>query len=111
MKKEVRQKRHSLRKKFWLILAIALILWSGVFFLVYFTDPFSFGKIPLFFIILLLATYFTSSLLTESTRRGLTVSISLTLFLLLRYFGIGNVINLLLIAGLALSFEYYFAKK
>jgi hypothetical protein len=49
--------------------------------------------------------------LLANTRRGLISSGSLTLFLILRYFGIGNLINFLLIFGLAIATEVYFSKN
>ena len=79
--------------------------------IIYFIEPEAFAIIPLFFALLFFALLFTSSLIFGNKRRGVIISISLTLFILLRYFGIGNILNFLLLAGLAVSCELYLAKR
>ena len=86
-------------------------MWGLVGGIIYFIEPEVFGAIPLIFVLIFLATLFTSSLVFGNRRRGLIVSISLITFLFLRYFGIGNALNFLLIAGLAVSAELYLAKR
>ena len=86
-------------------------MWGLVGGIIYFIEPEVFGAIPLIFVLIFLATLFTSSLVFGNRRRGLIVSISLIAFLFLRYFGIGNALNFLLIAGLAVSAELYLAKR
>jgi hypothetical protein len=77
---------------------------------VYFFDPFTFGAIPAFFDLLFTALLFTLSTILLNTRRGLTIAVLVTLFLLLRYLGVGNIINLLLLAGIGIASEFYFGK-
>src|SRR3989338_11715455 len=68
------------------------------------------GVIPFFFVILLLALFFSLSIIFANKRRGIISSLVIEIFLLLRYFDIGNLINLLLLAGVAVAFEFYFTK-
>ena len=86
-------------------------MWGLVGGIIYFIEPETFGVIPLFFVLVFFALLFTNSLIFGNKRRGLIISISLTLFLLLRYFGVGNILNFLLLAGLALTVELYLAKR
>lgn len=109
--KRRRQEQILKRKNFFPTLLVTLILWGLIAGIIYFVEPEAFAIIPLFFSILFFALLFTSSLLFGNKRRGVITSISLTLFLLLRYFGIGNVLNFLLIAGLAITVELYLAKR
>jgi len=109
-KKARRQKEAKKRKNFLPTLLLTLLLWSTLGFLTYFVDPENLGVIPLFFLITLLALTFTFSIILANSRRGLLTSIGLTLFLILRYFGVGNILNLALITGIALTIEMYFTK-
>ncbi|MFZ5932470.1 MAG: hypothetical protein ACOYT7_00050 [Patescibacteria group bacterium] len=111
MRREIRKKEAKLRKNFLPSLIVALLLFSGVALLVYFVEPDTLGALPLFFILVFLSLLFFFSLLFANTRRGLLLSSGLTLFLLLRYFGIGNILNLLLILGIAITIELYLLKN
>lgn len=99
------------RKNFMPSLIVLIFLWISLFAIVYFTDPFSFGILPLFFILVFSTLTFTFSLLLASTRRGIVIAAVLTVFLVLRYFGIGNIINFILLASLGATFELYFSRK
>ena len=110
-KTKARKKEVTLRKNFFPTMLAIFILWFGIFFIIYFLDPFSFGAIPLFFFILFFALLLSFSTLFANTRRGFLTAVGLTIFMLLRYFGIGNLLNLILIIGLALTIEIYFLKS
>ena len=92
-------------------MAITLFLWGALAGIIYFIEPETLGILPLFFVIFFLALLFGSSLIFGDRRRALTVAIGLTLFLILRYFGIGNILNFLLIAALIVTSEIYLAKS
>jgi hypothetical protein len=79
--------------------------------LVYFIDPDSFGVIFLFFILIFFCLLFTFSLIFANSRRGIAATIATTFFLLLMYFGVGNIINLILIVAIAVCIELYFSLK
>jgi hypothetical protein len=106
-----RKKEIKLRKNFLPTLLAIVLLWSGVVFVVYFMDPATFGVIPLFLFLLYLSLLFTFATIFANTRRGLIISLLTILFLILRYLGVGNVLNLLLILGLGIAVEVYFSKK
>lgn len=80
-------------------------------FIVFFVDPDWFGAIYVFFAVLFFALLFTFSTLLANTRRGFIFSFASTLFLLLRYFGVGNLLNLGLIFGIALALEIYYTSS
>lgn len=99
------------RKNFLPTLLITLLLWILLSGLIYFVDPDTFGVVPLFFVALFVALLFTFSLIFASSRRGLIASASLSLFSILMYLGVGNILNLILIVAIAVSIELYLAQK
>src|SRR3972149_7139379 len=105
MLREKRQKQVKIRKNFFPTLLVIIFLWIVLGLIIYFIDPESFGAIPLFFLILFFSLLFTASTLFANTRRGLTITSALIFFLILRYFGIGNIVNLILIFGLVIVVE------
>lgn len=112
MKKiKLRKQRERLRKNFLPTLVLIVLLWTSLGALVYFTDPNTTGVIFIFFFLAFLALLFTSSTIFANTRRGLLTSLGLTLFIILRYFGVGNIINFLLILGLIIVSEIYLSKE
>ena len=98
------------RKSFLPSLIIAVLLWIGLGLIVYFVNPYSFGAMPMLLITIFLATLFTFALIFANTRRGVLVSLIVTIFLILRYFGIGNVLNFILLSGLGITIELFFLK-
>jgi len=111
MRIEARQKKVKFRKNFFPTLLITIILWLLLAGFIYFIDPFAFGVVVLFLILVFLALLFTFSFLFTSTRKGLTLSMATVVFLILRYFGVGNILNMLLIIGVVISLEIYFYRK
>jgi hypothetical protein len=106
-----RKKEKQKRKNFLPTLVVTIILWVVVAGMVYFTDPLDLGIIPVFLVLMFTTTLFTLSLVFADTRRGVITASALTLFLVLRLYEIGNIINLLLITGLALAIDYYFHRS
>ena len=111
MKKEIRKKETRLRKNFFPTLLATSFLWLLTASLVYFTDPSSFGLVPLFLFLVFLSLIFTFSIILANTRRGTILSGVLILFLFLRYLGVGNILNFLLLTGIGIAAELYFARK
>jgi hypothetical protein len=109
--KERRKQQILKRRNFLPTLLVTILLWLVLSGLIYFIDPGTFGAVPLFFVLLFVTFLFTFSLLFASTRRGLITSLSLSLFAILAYLGVGNVINLLLIAAIAICVELYLSKR
>ncbi len=111
MKKELRQQQAVRRKNFLPTLLVTILLWSGIAGIIYFIDPHTFGILPLFFVLVFIALLFSFSIIFSHTRRGFLSALGLTLFIILRYFGVGNVLNLLLISGVIIALEIYFSRK
>jgi len=111
MRIEARQKKVKLRKNFLPTLFITILLWLLLAVFVNSVNPFSFGVVFLFLVLVFLALFFTFAFLFTSTKRAVVYSIAAIIFLVLRYFGIGNVLNLLIIIGLIITIEIYFFKK
>jgi len=99
------------RKNFLPTLMVTFLLWMLTAGLVYFIDPETVLAIPGFFLLIFLSLLFTFSTIFANSRRGLLVSLSLSLFLILRYFGVGNILNFLLISGLLTTAEIYFGRR
>ena len=98
-------------KKFFPTLLITIFLWGIIASVVYFIDPQVSGIIPLFFLLIFTTLLFTFSMIFANTRRGFLVALSSTFFLLLRYFGVGNILNLLLIVGVMITVELYSSRR
>lgn len=111
MKKELRKQQVLKRKNFLPTLLVTVLLWSLLSALIYFVDPDTFGVIPLFFVTVFTSLLFTFSLIFAGSRRGLVASSSLTLFLILSYLGVGNILNFVLILAIAICTELYLAQR
>lgn len=111
MKRQNRKEQVLKRKNFLPTLLLTILFWILLGALVYFVDPGIFGVVPLFFVTLFVALLFTFSLVFANSRRGLLASLSLSLFLILRYLGVGNWLNLVLILAIASCIELYFSLK
>lgn len=111
MKKNLRKQQVLKRKNFLPTLLITILLWMILGGLVYFIDPDSFAAIPLFFILAFFCLLFTFSLIFANSRRGVVATIAITFFLLLTFFGVGNILNLILIVAIAICIELYFSLR
>ncbi len=93
------------------------LIFAIVFFLslaigeVYFVDPFTPGALPLFFLIVFCGLFFLFSTMFAHSRRGFLAASILTVFLILRYLGVGTIFNLILILAIAISLETYLVKR
>ncbi len=92
-------------------LIFALILWLILMLIIFFADPEKRGAIEIFMITLFFAVFFTSSLFFKSTRRSIFITIAINSFILLKYLGVGSILNLLLIIGIVIVFEFYLSKS
>lgn len=111
MQKEERLKHIRTRKNFFITLIIIISLWTGVGLIIYFLDPRVVKNVFLFFLTTLLASFLTFATIFENSRRGMIVSFAFVLFLLLRYFQIGTILNLVLIIAITVSFELFFSRR
>lgn len=109
--KEERKNRIKNRKNFFPTLIVTMLFWLGSFAIIYFVEPDTFGIIPIFFIVIFFSLLFSFATVFANTRRGMIISFSLIMFLFLRYLGIGNILNALLLLGVAITTEIYFIKQ
>ena len=109
--KKIREQKVKMRKNFFPALILTSFSWGFIFLIIYFLSPESIGIILLFFIFLFISLFLTLSLIFTNTRRGGLVSCGLILFILLRYFGVGNILNFLLILGIVIATDFYLSKS
>lgn len=93
-------------KNYFIAFFLALLFWTGTIATTLWSIP-SAITIVIFFAILSLALAITFSILFGNTRRGLLITAVIIIFLLLRLIKLGNLLNLTLLIGSALSFELY----
>jgi hypothetical protein len=96
------------RKNFLPALILTLIFWGGLAWLVYTFPPESVYLIISFYLLFFTAVFFTMALSFGNSKTGLTIASWAFLFLLLRYFKIGNLLNLSLLALIFLLISFYF---
>ena len=108
--KKIKEKRKR-RKNFFPTLVLIFFNWALVGLIVYFIEPDTFAIVPLFFVIIFFALLFTLATFFSNTKRGLIYCSFLTTFLILRSFGVGNLLNLLLLSGSAISIDYYLSRN
>lgn len=102
MHKEQRRQLILKRKNFLPTLLLIVFIFLALLGMVYFFPPNNSFIISLFFILIFLLFLFVFSLIFGKTRNGFIVAVGITLFLVLRLFGVGNVLNFLLLTSLAL---------
>jgi len=112
MQKEIRKQMILRRKNFLPTLFIIALLLCLIIGLIYFTPPANGFIITLFFFLIFVFLLFLVSLLLGNTKNGLIISTAIIIFLILRMFGVGNILNLLLLSSLAiLAIKYASFKK
>lgn len=106
-----RKKERRKRKNFLPSVIFTILLWIIVVFFIFYVDP-QLPTATLFFLLFLfLALLFALSTLFANTQRGFLYSFSITAFLIMRIYGIGNLINFLLLIGVIVSIELFFSQK
>ena len=99
------------RKNFLPALILALIFWGLWVWLFWSFPPLNNFLIFAFFAFLFLAVFLTASLILANSKLGLVVSCWLILSLAFRYFKIGNIFNLSLLASIFLLLGIYLKNK
>lgn len=92
-------------------LLAALFLWTAWLLVFLFFPPEAFLAPFLFLILTFFAVFLTSALLFANTRRGFLIGIGVLFLAILNYYKVGNYLNIILITGILLSVEYYFASQ
>ncbi|MEK7526073.1 MAG: hypothetical protein AAB546_01180 [Patescibacteria group bacterium] len=86
---------------------IALLGWVFAVILVLFIDPQMQIAVPVFFVIVFINIFTTCLVLLKNKKRSFLYSLALILFLFLRYFGMGSLLNFILIIGIVISIEIF----
>jgi len=108
--------RRLRRKNFLPTFILIIFFWSTFIFLIFFIEPDQVKDIIIpgaylpFFINLFLALFFTLSVVFNNSRRGLLANLGVIAFLVLCFHGLGNLLNLLLIAGLLITIDVFKTK-
>jgi len=105
--KKERKEKIKRRKNFFASFLLIILLWLLMGLFVYFVNPDVFIAKIVFFVFLFATLVFTFSFAFTSTRRGVLAASTVTMFLILRLLGVGNVINLILLTGLVVCIDYY----
>lgn len=109
--KERRKSDLNRRKNFFPTLVLIILIWISVIFFVLLVDPSLFWAMPIFFVLLFTSLVFTSSFVLKNTKSGIIFSIFTIIFLWLRYFEIGNIVNLILLAALFCLINFYIKRS
>lgn len=110
-KKNKRDREIKRRKHIIPTAMLSILFWLTTLYVIFFINPLEQGSLQIFFFSISLSLFFTFSLVFSNKRRIISLTLSVVFFLTLRYFGIGNIINILLILGLVITSEIYFSKK
>ncbi|MFZ5845364.1 MAG: hypothetical protein ACOY0S_02740 [Patescibacteria group bacterium] len=97
------------RKIGWLVLGLVGLV--GLVGLINFYPPSSWLLISIFFLTVLLSSFFLSLYLLHNVRRAILLSCGLTVFFLLRLFGLRQPLYLILLAASLVSLELLFYKR
>ena len=105
------------RKKNLLVPSILIILlWFTLVLLVYFVEPETIKDLLIpgaylpFFANLSLALFLTLSLILANSKRAIIFTSGILIFLILRLWGLGNWLNLILLLGIILTLDRYSVK-
>ena len=79
--------------------------------IVYFTDPSNILNLTAFLLVTFAACTFIFSIVLLNTKRGILVSLGVIIFLMLRYLGVGNILNALLLAGVLIAINIFLNSK
>ena len=99
------------------VFTLALVFWIGWGLIVFFLEPATIKNLWLphaylpFFLTLFGALFFSLAVIFMNSRHSLIISSGAILFLILRLFGLGNLLNAILISGSLLALELYFDKR
>jgi len=102
------------RKNYLPTLILIVLLWGLLSLMLFFVEPSLIKNVLIpgvylpFFLVFFPAGWFTLAIIWGSTRHGLLMAIGLSVFLGLRIFQFGNVLNLVLILGILIAVDRYF---
>lgn len=99
------------------LIVLTVIFWGMLGAMIVLVDPLVIRDFPIvsayfgFFLTLFLAVFFMVTLIMNNTRRGLLVSVGVTVFFVLRLIRLGNVVNAVLLFSLLGVIDFYFSNR
>lgn len=103
--------RFKRRKNFSPTLLLAILFWLAWGWLVYSFAPTNNFLLITFYFLLFIACFLTLALIFANSRRGLIATLGIICFLILRFYQLGNVLNLVLLGGILITLNFYLAKR
>ncbi len=88
----------------------AVLCWLLVGGLIYFFAPEGWVTFAVFFGLLFVASFLTAGIIWGQRRRALITAILVGAFFVMRYFGEGNLLNLILLGSFLITVEIYLTK-
>ncbi len=104
------------RKNFFPTLILIFFFWTTLGLMFFYVEPdlvrdfFIPGLYLPFFFNLFWALFFTLAIVFVNSRRGLILASAMIIFLILRLWGLGNILNAFLLLALTVAFDYYFTR-
>ncbi|MDP3998608.1 MAG: hypothetical protein Q8P89_03265 [bacterium] len=99
------------RKKFIPKILLVFLFWGTLFYLVFQLPPDKFYHLAIFFPLFFLAFGLTLSLILNSKKYAFLLSLTLTIFLFLRFLKMANLLNIILLLALTLTLGLFLHPK
>jgi hypothetical protein len=105
------------QKNFFITLILIIFFWSTLILMLIFVEPESVKDILIpnfylpFFINLFLSLFLTLAVIFLNSRRSFIITFGIIIFLILRLYNLGNILNAILISAAVFSLEYYFTRE
>lgn len=99
------------RKNLLPAILVTIVFWFLWVSMLLFVSPDSLLIIILFLVFSFLVSLFSGAIVLGRKRRGVLSGIGVLAYMGLSYYGIANYLNLILIAGVILTLEYYFSTR
>jgi hypothetical protein len=98
------------RKNYLPTILIIAGLWFSVILFIFFIDPQASWAIPMFLLLIFASVLFTAAILLANTRRGILLAMAITIVLGLRIVGMATPLNIILLIGALVAFEFYYSR-
>ncbi|PJE67308.1 hypothetical protein COU95_03115 [Candidatus Shapirobacteria bacterium CG10_big_fil_rev_8_21_14_0_10_40_9] len=98
------------RKNFLPTFLLTILFWLCWIYILLFTAPESNFLLFTFYFLLFLSLFLTFSLIFANSRRGFLLVLGITGVVFLQQIKLLNILNLILLLGILLSFELYFSR-
>jgi len=106
-----RKKRKKIINRRLLGFVSAIILWVMLILFIWLVDPALPGAVPVFMILVFVFLVTLLSVFVDDMRRIFLYPSLVVFFLILGLVGLGNVLNLLFLSGIAISIELYLRSR